>query len=334
MHFSGHGFTTKTFEAFGTFGTFGVFETFGWFAGRASPYTLGVMMLRSRWGARGALMVVALVTAAYMWTPAFAQVSVGTPGIAPPALAQAGAAAAPAPGRIGPALRTADGRPNLQGIWQVRNRASYDLEDHRARHGMPAGRGVVEGGPIPYQPAALKKKLENFANRQTADPLAQCYMPGVPRIMYMEFPFQIFQTPDAIAMTFEWTQVFRLIHTNNTPPAEGIEFWMGDSRGRWDGDTFVVNVTNHNDKTWFDMSGNFHSEALRLEERYTLLDADTIRYEVTVEDPKVFTRPWKMSMSLYRHKDMDRLLEYQCKAEMSEANGAFEREPRTWFPDK
>ena len=166
----------------------------------------------------------------------------------------------------------ADGRPNLQGIWQVRNRASYDLQDHVARHGMPAGRGVVDGGEIPYQPWAAAKKAENFANRATADPLSHCYLPGVPRIMYMEWPFQIFQTPTHVAMTFEWTQVHRLIYTNGSKPADGIEFWMGDSRGRWEGDTLVVEVTNHNDRTWFDMAGNFHSEALKVVERYTLLD--------------------------------------------------------------
>ena len=134
-------------------------------------------------------------------------------------------------------------------------------------------------------------------------------------------------------MTFEWQQVFRLIYTNESSPPEDLEFWMGDSRGRWEGDTLVVEVTNHNDRTWFDMAGNFHSEALKLVERYTLLDAETIRYEVTIEDPKVFTRPWEISMSLYRHKDMDRLLEYQCQAEAEEASGDFEREPRTWYQE-
>jgi len=228
--------------------------------------------------------------------------------------------------------RMADGRPNLQGIWQVRNRASSDLQDHVARHGMPAGRSVVAGGEIPYQPWAAAQKAENFANRATADPLSHCYLPGVPRIMYMEWPFQIFQTPTHVAMTFEWTQVYRLIYTNGSKPADGIEFWMGDSRGRWDGDTLVVEVTNHNDRTWFDMAGNFHSEALKVVERYTLLDRDTLQYEATIEDPKVFTRPWKISMPMYRHKDMVRLLEYQCQAEKEEASGDFEREPRTWYP--
>src|SRR6202521_956771 len=111
-------------------------------------------------------------------------------------------------GGAGGAPRTEAGKPNLQGIWQVRNRAAYDLQDHAAKQGMPAGKGVVIGGEIPYQPWAAAKKVENFTNRQTADPLASCFMPGVPRIMYMEFPFQIFQTPEHIAMTFEWSSVF------------------------------------------------------------------------------------------------------------------------------
>jgi hypothetical protein len=229
--------------------------------------------------------------------------------------------------------RTADGRPDLQGIWQVRNRASYDLQDHVARHETPAGWGVVEGGEIPYQPWAAERKLANFADRAAADPLAQCYLPGVPRIMYMEWPFHIFQTNDHVAITFEWSQVFRLIYTDGEPPLhEGIESWMGNSRGRWEGDVLVVEVGDHNDKTWFDAAGNFHSNALRLTERYSMLDADTIRYEVTIEDPEVFTRPWKISMPLHRHKDLDRIFEYQCQAEAEETNGAFERDTRTWYP--
>jgi hypothetical protein len=196
---------------------------------------------------------------------------------------------------------------------------------------MPAGRSVVQGGEIPYQPWAAKKKLENFAARATADPLAECYMPGVPRIMYMEFPFQIFQTPNHVAMTFEWTQVYRLIYTDGSKSPDGLEWWMGDSRGRWEGDTLVVNVSNHNDRTWFDMAGNFHSEALRVFERYTMLDADTIQYEATMEDAKVFTRPWTIRMPLHRHKNMDRVLEYQCRAELEEARGDFERDERTWY---
>jgi hypothetical protein len=230
--------------------------------------------------------------------------------------------------------RTADGRPNLQGIWQVRNRASYNLEDHHAQHDMLAGRSVVEGGTIPYQPPAALRRLENYKDRALADPLRRCYLPGVPRIMYMDFPFQIFQTREHVAMTFEWSQLHRLIYTTGQPPLHpGVDSWMGDSRGRWEGDTLVVVVTGQNDRTWFDMAGNFHSAEMRLTERYTLVDADTIQYEATVEDPKIFTRPWTIRMPFYRHKDMERILEYQCQAEREEANGAFEREPQTWYPE-
>jgi hypothetical protein len=158
-------------------------------------------------------------------------------------------------------------------------------------------------------------------------------MPGVPRIMYMEHPFQIFQTPGHIAMTFEWSLVYRILYLNGEEqPFPGIRFWMGDSRGRWEGDTLVVDVVSHNGETWFDMAGNFHSAGMTLEERYTMLDADTIQYEVTVEDPAVFTEPWTIRMPLDRHHDMDRILEYHCQAEKEEANGAFERDERTWYP--
>ena len=228
--------------------------------------------------------------------------------------------------------RTADGRPNLQGIWQVRNTAAYGLEDHVARDGMRAGRSVVEGGRIPYRPEAAARRLELAADRKTHDPLAKCYMPGVPRIMYLEHPFHIFQTPDHVALTFEWSQVHRVIHTGGAPAPEGIDFWMGDSRGRWEGDTLVVDVTSQNDKTWLDTTGTFRSDELHVVERYTMLDADTIRYDATIEDPKVFTRAWTISMPLHRHTDLDRVLEYQCQAEAEEAIGDFERDPRTWYP--
>jgi hypothetical protein len=252
-----------------------------------------------------------------------------------PARPASPAASRPAPqaARAASAIpRAANGKPNLQGIWRVRNAAAQDLQDHAARQGMRPGLGVVDGGEIPYLPAAAEQKNKNYLARETADPLTKCYLPGVPRIMYLDYPFHIFQTPTQIAMTFEWSHVFRVVPVNGSKPHEGIEFWMGDSRGRWDGDTLVVDVTNFNDKTWFDHAGNFHSEALRLVERYTLLDADTLRYQVTVTDPKVFSRPWTMTMSMYRQKEMARVLEYHCQAEVEEANGAFERDPRTWYP--
>ena len=228
--------------------------------------------------------------------------------------------------------RTADGKPDLQGIWQASSTAAADLQDHAARNNMLAGRSVVVGGEIPYQPAAAAKEAENFASRLKADPLRKCFVPGVPRIMYLDFPFQIFQTPQAIAMTFEWSLAYRLIHTDGTPHFKDLPSWMGDSRGHWEGDTLVVDVRNSNDRTWFDMAGDFHSDALRVVERYRMTSRDTIEYEATIEDSKVFTKPWTIRLALHRRTDRDRLFEYVCQAEAEEENGLFTREDRTWYP--
>ena len=209
--------------------------------------------------------------------------------------------------------RTADGKPDLSGIWQVMNAAAWDIQDHAARKGVPAGIGVVIGNEIPYKPEALARKRQNYENRATADPESKCYLPGIPRIMYMPYPFQIFQKPDTITMLFEYVHATRFVYTNGTPHPPGhIDWWMGDSRGRWEGDTLVVDVVDFNEETWFDRAGNFHSDELHLVERFTPLDRDHITYDVTVEDPKVFTRPWRMSMILYRHRETNlQLLEYE-----------------------
>jgi hypothetical protein len=223
------------------------------------------------------------------------------------------------------ALRRApDGRPDLSGIWQVMNHAAWNIQDQNAAPGpretpwlgTPASRGVVEGNDIPYQPWARAKKEENYKNRLTLDPETKCYLPGVPRITYMPFPLQIVQTPTSIAILYEYVHAIRNVFMDGGPHPDGaIEWWMGDSRGHWEGDTLVVSVKHFNAETWFDRSGNFHSEDMRLTERYSFADRDTIDYEVTVEDPKVFTRPWKMRMLLYRRKEPNaQLLEYACYA--------------------
>ena len=234
--------------------------------------------------------------------------------------------------REDPLPRTADGKPNFEGIWQASSTAWADLQDHTASLNMLAGRSVVEGVTIPYQPWAAKQRAENFKNRLTADPVSKCYIPGVPRIMYMDFPFQIFQTSSIITMAFEWELDYRLIYTNGTPHPEESTFWMGDSRGHWDGDTLVVDVGDINDKTWFDMAGDFHSDQLHVVERYHMTDHDTIQYQATIQDPKVFTRPWTINVALRRRMDRSRLFEYSCESELEEVNGAFTREPKTWYP--
>ena len=214
-----------------------------------------------------------------------------------------------------PAARTADGKPNFTGIWQGVNTANWNIQAHSAQRGVPASAGVVEGDDLPYQPSALAKRKENYANRLAADTEAKCYLPGVPRIMYEPHPFQIVQTPRVMMMLFEYIHATRNVFMD-TPHLKGpLEFWMGDSRGRWEGDTLVVDVVHFNDQTWFDRAGNFHSDALHVAERYTLTDPDHMSYTATIEDPKVFTRPWKMNLVFYRHTEPNfQLLDYECYA--------------------
>ena len=198
---------------------------------------------------------------------------------------------------------------------QARSTAAWDPQDHSGQLGVPPGQGVVEGGEIPYQAWAAAKKLENSAKRATEDPTeAKCFMPGVPRSTYMPFPFEIVQTPKTIAIAYEFAHALRSIAMDGSPHPDGLpDTWMGDSRGRWDGNTLVVDVRNFNADTWFDRAGDFHSDALHVVERYTLTDPSHILYEEQIEDPKVFTKLWKISMPLYRVMDKNaKLLEYEC----------------------
>ena len=234
-----------------------------------------------------------------------------------------------------------DGHPNLSGIWQANNEAHWDLEAHAARSGavtqpgyfpyeyarvpaapvlalgaaggVPGSIGVVQGdGRIPYTPDALAIKQENAANWIDRDPELKCYMPGLPRATYMPYPFEITQSATKVHMGYEFANAARTIHldTVEDPP---IDTWMGHSVGRWEGDTLVVDVTDFHGKTWFDRAGNFHTEALRLVERFTPMTPNIIRYDVTIEDPNVFTQSWEISMPLYRRMEPNmQLLEYRC----------------------
>ena len=218
--------------------------------------------------------------------------------------------------------RLANGKPDLNGIWQAMNTANINLEEHSARPGPvvamgamgaePGGPGVVEGGAIPYLPAALEQRKANFANRLSADPEVKCFLPGVPRATYMPFPFQIFHSASALFFAYEYDGAVRNIYLKDPGPAP-IDAWMGQSVARWEGDTLVVDVTGLDERTWFDRSGNYHSDALHVIERYTPASADVLWYEATIEDAKVFSRPWKIRMPLYRHQEKDaRLVEFKC----------------------
>jgi hypothetical protein len=219
------------------------------------------------------------------------------------------------------------GQPDLQGVWRVENLARYDVEAHAARPGIPASRGVVvdpPNGRIPYRPEARQKRDENFRNSRnpdpwkSADPYHRCYSPGVPRLTYLGWPFQIYQTPRYVLFSHEWMHQRRIAYYDikGRQAAEGVSLWNGDSRARWEGNTLVVDVTNFNDLTWFDMAGNYHSDALHVVERYTKVDDNTLDYEVTIEDPKVFTRPWTMKMPIRRQTEP--LYEYECHALLDE----------------
>jgi hypothetical protein len=218
--------------------------------------------------------------------------------------------------------KTADGKPDFTGIWQAMNTANWDIQAHEARRGpvvalgaafsVPAGIGIVEGNDIPYLPAAAAKKKENGDNWLARDPEIKCYLPGVPRMMYMPYPVQIIQGRDTIMMASEFASASRTVRMNSKEKSP-TDTWMGWSVGRWEGDVLVIDVTDQNDSTWFDRAGNHHSEGLKVTERYTMKDRNTVTYEATMEDAKTFSRPWKITMPLYRHQEANaQLLEYKC----------------------
>ena len=248
--------------------------------------------------------------------------------------------------------RLADGKPDLNGIWQALGSAHYDLERHMARasmqlregpHGpladvpllrlgavgaVPAGMGVVEGGKIPYTPEAAAKREENRKHWLERDPEVKCYMPGVPRATYMPFPFQIFHNENAVFIVYEFAGANREIYFEDVGPAE-TDSWMGQSVGRWEGDTLVVEVSGLGDQTWLDRSGTHHSYKMRVVERYTPIGPNHLQYEATIEDPEVFTRPWKISLPLYRRiEEGARLMDFKCVEFVEELiYGEYRRKP-------
>jgi hypothetical protein len=218
--------------------------------------------------------------------------------------------------------RFSDGKPDFTGLWQVMNSANWDLQAHGARpgpvvslgaaFGFAPGPGVVEGNDIPYLPAAVAKKKDNADNWLARDPEIKCYLPGVPRMMYMPYPVQIVQGRDTVLMASEFASASRIVRMNSKEKSP-TDTWMGWSIGHWEGDTLVIEVTDQNDQTWFDRAGNYHSDQLKVVERLTALDRNTINYEATMTDPTVFSRPWKISMPLYRHLEKNaQLMEYKC----------------------
>jgi hypothetical protein len=244
-------------------------------------------------------------------------------GAAPAGRGAAGQAPAARGAATGRVPRNAwDNHPNLNGVWQTLNTANWNLEDHAASAGpfyqmgaigaVPPGQTVVEGGDIPYLPAALEQRRKNYVNRITDDPEIKCYLPGIPRATYVPFPFQIVQSPSNILMAYEYASANRVVNMGK-PTEAPVDSWMGWSNGKWEGDSLVVDVKSLNGKAWLDRAGNYTTDNVHIVERFTMTDADHINYEATIEDNKVFSRPWKMSMALYRRVEKNaQLLEFKC----------------------
>jgi hypothetical protein len=212
--------------------------------------------------------------------------------------------------------RLADGTPDFRGIWQARSTAFVNLEGHPAARGVAAAKSIIvdpPDGKIPYLPDALKQRDNNFEHRAASDPSSNCFQAGVPRASYLPTPFQFIQSPGNLAIVYTDNHGYRIVDPSSIPHDDGIDFFMGDSRGNWDKDTLVVDVTDLGDQTWLDEAGNFHSDQLHVVERYTLLGPDTMRYEARLEDPKIYARPWTIRLPLYRDKRSGaRIIEDEC----------------------
>lgn len=219
--------------------------------------------------------------------------------------------------------RTADGQPDFSGIWQAIGTAHYDIEPHAADFGplvengaigaIPAGIGVVLGGEIPYTDEGRAQQEANKATWLENDPVVKCYMPGIPRANYLPFPFQVIQSTDHIVVAYEFASASRIVYLNRPDFEAPILSWMGHSRGYFEDDVLIIDVTDQVPDTWLDHAGNHHTDALKVTERYYHLGPNTLMYEATLVDPAIYTEPWTIRFPLYRRLDENmQLLEYKC----------------------
>jgi hypothetical protein len=214
--------------------------------------------------------------------------------------------------------RLADGTPDFRGLWGSHSIAFEYLEGFMAVESkLPEAQSVVvdpSDGKIPYLPEARKQRDANNGNRATADPSNNCYQAGVPRAVLIPTPFQIVQSPGNFAFVYSDNHSYRIVEPDTIPHDDGIDFFMGDSRGHWEGDSLVVDVTDLGDQTWLDRAGDFHSDQLHVVERYTMTGPDTITYEARLEDPKTFVRPFTIRTTLYRYPEVPewRIVEDEC----------------------
>ncbi len=219
--------------------------------------------------------------------------------------------------------RLADGKtPDFRGIWQARGTAYVNIEGHAGEKGQPKSASIVvdpPDGKIPYKPEALARREENYRARATADPSVKCYQAGVPRATYLATPLQVLQSPGNFAIVYQENHAFRVFHPDTRPHFDSADWWMGDTRYRWDGDTLVADVAALTDQLWFDQAGNYHSTGVHIVERYRMTGPDTLEYEARIEDPTVYSRPWTLRTVLYRVTERGaRIVEDEC---LDDANG-------------
>ena len=219
------------------------------------------------------------------------------------------------PAAPAPIPRAADGKPDLSGVW-ITGALSLLIGDKEARAiadaDRAAGRTLPPPEPLSYKPEAEAKRQYYLSRRGIDDPMARCFISGVPRVTTRPLPFQIFQMKDQVLILYEAHHAFRIIPTDGRKHPDDLEpSFLGDSVGRWEGDTLVVDVVGFNEKTWLAGVGTIHSEKLHVVERYTRDRADTVRYDVTVEDPEVLTQPWH-EHEIFRLRPGERLREYEC----------------------
>jgi hypothetical protein len=227
-----------------------------------------------------------------------------------------GAPAVPA----GPVRRMADGKPDISGYYKAAGNGLFSIEatDARKKIGVNATKGIIvdpADGKVPYQPWAREKEIDLSENHTIEESDAHCYTSGIPHMVEAQSSFQILQPPGYVVMIWEYMHNYRIIPTDNRPhtlPAS-VHLFAGDSKGHWEGDTLVVDVTNQNARTWFDIAANFHSDQIQVVERFTPVNENRIQYEATIEDSKVYTQPWKVAFNLNR--DMTpgyRNMEFSC----------------------
>ena len=214
--------------------------------------------------------------------------------------------------------------PDLNGLWQAVGTAHWNLEGGSAIKGpttgivgalggIPAGHSYIVGGSIPYTEAAQTQRQNYLQAWHKWDPAVKCFMPGIPRQTYMPLPFHIVQSDEKVFIAYEWGSNSRLIHMDRPGTRADLPSWMGYSLGRYEDESLVVEVTDQMPDTWFDATGTWHSEDLKVTERYTPMGDNHMMYEATIEDPAVFTEPWTIRLPLYRRLESEaRLLEYKC----------------------